>query len=183
MMDRPHWRACMDGYSGPAAAHPQYLLGGVAAGVASVYALLQLFPTHAVAPAERLVLVAKCMPIVGILFAAEMHCGVVARAAAGPKACFSPAGLEASGAQPFEIVQQARIHQNQIESFVIFLPSLFGVAAWCERAAYVPAVVISWVLARVAYHVGYASAYPMRRHFGMAWSLAVLLPGLLGGAF
>ena len=114
------------------------------------------------APVEGSVLSSTLQSLgyVSFLFMAEFFFGAAARSTS-VKASFSPAAAAATpGANPFAVVQANRIHQNQMESFMILLPSALAAAASAgsadnETAVWIKACILSWVAFRFLYRLGY----------------------------
>ena len=180
------WRQALNAFKGPAGAPPRILAHGVIMGFVVAYVLYSVLPvpdpdTSAI---DRLLLTAKCMPIVGFLFFTETHLQVLTRKKSDPRLTFDPSGSIAAGITPYQILRNNRIHANQIEAFMYFLPSLVSMAALEETpvdARIIPSMVLTWTAARVWYRIGYSSDRPIFRLYGMAAALPVsVLPMMYG---
>mmetsp|Transcript_24569 Transcript_24569/g.73968 ORF Transcript_24569/g.73968 Transcript_24569/m.73968 type:complete len:220 (+) Transcript_24569:51-710(+) len=179
-------KEAMDNYKGPAGPPPKLLLGGFLAAAASLTFFYRL-STPSVESSLTIMLACKWLVLVGAFFCLETHYGVMIRSTS-PKLSYCPPSAQASKVEPFALVEHQRIHMNQIEAFMYFLPSLLTVAAHCDEFApyderMIPSMVFSWVLARTVYRRGYKSKDPINRLFGMTWSLGVTLPGLAYGIY
>jgi uncharacterized MAPEG superfamily protein len=105
------------------------------------------------------------------LFFSEFIFGAMARSKS-PKAGFSPAAAQASGNQPFELIETNRIHQNQIESACIYIPAVLSAAAVGVNSDLLVGTTITWVLGRLVYRYGYCQRYfPLWRLVGLEVSL------------
>jgi len=181
------WLDALDAYKGGPEPPPALLSGGYIAGMAFTAAVYACLPP--LGSSSSLILVAKCLPLVGLLFFLETHWTVNLRVKLSARASFSPAGAQATGQTPYEITEANRCPQNQIESACYFLPALVGAAAFCDaRAPYdarlIPALVISWFAARTCYRLGYKStSNPHRRLVGHMWSLVVSVQPLAYALF
>jgi uncharacterized MAPEG superfamily protein len=92
--------------------------------------------------------------------------GVLIRATStNNKVGFSPAAVQASNEQPYEIIEANRIHQNQIESACIYIPASFAAVAAGANISIVVATNITWVLSRILFRFGY------RQHSNPLWRL------------
>ena len=108
-------------------------------------------------------------PILSGLFFAEFGFGAAARSKSN-RASFSPAAAAASDAMPLELVEANRIHQNQIENFVIFLPSVL--AASVVDSSWAVSCTLSWTMSRLLYRYGYCyKANPFWRICGVSASM------------
>lgn len=116
---------------------------------------------------DSVLMVLQSFSLVSIIFFAEFVFGAAARSKS-TKASFSPAAAQAAGVAPFELVRANRIHQNHIESLLILAPiALACAAAGCD-ARIVVATMLTWVVARVLYRIGYCSDNPFWRLCGTA---------------
>jgi uncharacterized MAPEG superfamily protein len=120
---------------------------------------------------DNVLLVLQSMSLIAALFFSEFLFGAIARSKS-PKATFSPAAVQASGNQPFEVVEANRIHQNQIESACIYIPASLSAVAAGANANVLVATTITWVLGRMVYRYGYSQhQYPLWRVVGLEMSL------------
>lgn len=180
------WRQALDDFKGPAGAPPSMIMAGGMAGLALAYTVYSIIPVPDpnASAIDRVLLAAKCMPIVGFLFFMETHLQVLTREASDPKLTFDPSGSIAAGITPYEVIRNNRIHANQIEALMYFLPSLVSMAALDNTpfdARIVPTMVLTWTAARAWYRIGYSSFRPIQRLYGMAASIVVsVLPMIYG---
>jgi hypothetical protein len=92
----------------------------------------------------------------------------------------SPAFDPLAGFETRRLRVNLRYLQNTLEQIIVFMAGLFGLAAYSpdgDSMRAVPATTIVWVLARLAFWIGYHRSAAMRGlgAAGMAMSLLVLL--------
>lgn len=182
------WRQALNAFKGPAGAPPPILAKGGITGFVVAYVLYAILPVPDpdMAAIDRLLLAAKCMPIVGFLFFMETHLQVLTREKSDPKLTFDPSGSIAAGITPYLILRNNRIHTNQIEAFMYFLPSLLSMAALEDTpvdARIIPSMVLTWTAARAWYRIGYSSDLPIRRLYGMAAAMVVSVVPMMYGIY
>ena len=160
----------MNLYKGGSIPSPLLPLSGVAIGLFLPYVLVtKVLPQSwsTLSPTDSVLMTLQSFSLVSLIFFAEFLFGAAARSTS-TKASFSPAAAQAAGVAPFELVRANRIHQNHIESFFILAPmALACAAAGCDTRIVV-ATMITWVLARVWYRIGYCSDDPFWRLSGTA---------------
>ncbi len=178
----PSWRATMNAYKGGPEAPPTTILGGLVSGVVGTYLTYQVFPPcTGISP---LLLLQKSMVLPAALFFTETHLGVMLRQTLSAKASFNPAGTQAAGLTPYEIIQGNRIHQNHIEAFMFFFPAVLALTAYTEETpSLIPSIVVNWTLGRILYRLGYKAQNKHNRLFGMAYSMASCLPAIPYGLY
>ena len=113
---------------------------------------------------DTVVTLLQAMSLPALLFLSEFVFGALARSKS-PKAGFSPAAVQAAGIQHFELVEANRIHQNHIESALIYIPASLAAAASGVNSNTLVATTVTWVLCRVIYRLGY------RQHSNPLWRL------------
>jgi uncharacterized MAPEG superfamily protein len=120
---------------------------------------------------NNVIVVLKSMIVISLLFLLEFIFGIMARSKYA-KAGFSPAAIQASGNQPFEIIEANRIHQNHIESACIYIPASLSATAAGANTTLLVATTISWVICRFTYRYGYGQHHnPLWRLVGTVSSL------------
>jgi hypothetical protein len=122
----------------------------------------------------RLVLALKCA-CVATLFALVLGVEAVAH-----ERLNSPAFDPLAGYETRRLRVNLRYLQNTLEQLVVFLPGLFGLAVYCSSGSSlraVPATTVVWILARIAFWIGYHHGAAMRGIGapGMALGMLVLL--------
>ena len=168
----------MTSYKGQGAPNPLLPASGILLGIVlplTIYKLLNDIKTDSSTDAPPVVTnvlaLLQSMVLVAGLFFAEFIFGAMARSKS-PKAGFSPAAAQASGSQPFELIETNRIHQNQIESACIYIPASLSAAAAGVNINLLIATTIAWVLGRFIYRFGYRqSQFPLWRLVGLEVSL------------
>ena len=168
----------MNSYKGQGAPNPLIPISGIVLGIITPYTIYTLLngaksDASAEAPAgvENVVMLLQSMVFVAGLFFSEFIFGAMARSKS-PKAGFSPAAAQASGNQPFELIETNRIHQNQIESACIYIPAALSAAAIGVTANLLIGTTITWVLGRLVYRYGYCQRnFPLWRLVGLEVSL------------
>ena len=123
---------------------------------------------------DRMVFALKCW-CVAVLFALVTGVEAVAH-----ERLQSPAFDPLTGFTTRRLQVNQRYLQNTVEQIIVFAAALFGLAACCRNGAGMRAVVattVVWVLARVAFWIGYHNSAAMRGLGapGMAVSMIVLL--------
>jgi uncharacterized MAPEG superfamily protein len=159
----------MNEYTGSSFPSPLIPLSGFLLGFLAPYGLVQGRIVTTKNHESAVLTTLQSLGYVSFLFIAEFVLGAMARSTSA-KASFSPAAAAATGEMPFELVQANRIHQNHIESLVIFLPSALAAAGAGANPAYIKACVLSWLGFRGLYRLGYMSKNPMYRIAGTAAS-------------
>lgn len=186
-MENNAWKKDMDDYKGTTAPPPHFIAGGFMAGTVGTILTYQFLPFPTAAP---LIVMLHCMILPALVFFLETHWGVVTRSGAttsNPKTCYSPAGAAATpGLIPFPLIEQNRIHQNQMESFMYFFPTVLAVTAVLMKedttdmlvdARIIPTMFLTWTIGRTLYRVGYRSqTNKFYRLIGMAYTLPVYPP-------
>ncbi|HEY5105285.1 MAG TPA: MAPEG family protein [Caulobacteraceae bacterium] len=124
--------------------------------------------------AERMLFTLKC-GVVAVLF-----CLVAGIEAVAHERLTSPAFDPLAGFQTSRLRVNLRYLQNTLEQLVVFLIGLFGLAAYCpdgSRMRAVLATAIVWILARMAFWIGYHKSAAMRGLGipGLALGMIVLL--------
>ena len=168
----------MNSYKGEGAPNPLIPISGVLLGIISPFILYTLLNDHKATlltdsptGVENVVLLLQSMVLVAGLFFSEFIFGAMARSKS-PKAGFSPAAAQATGNQPFDLIETNRIHQNQIESACIYIPAALSAAAVGVDAALLIGTTITWVLGRLIYRYGYRQrSFPLWRLLGLEVSL------------
>ena len=170
----------MNSYKGQGAPHPLIPISGIMLGILTPYIIYTLFEwknskaatsTDSPVGVDNVIMLLQSMVFVAGLFFSEFIFGAMARSKC-PKAGFSPAAAQASGNQPFEIIEANRIHQNQIESACIYIPASLSAAAAGVNADLLVATTITWVLGRLIYRYGYCQRdFPVWRLVGLEVSL------------
>jgi uncharacterized MAPEG superfamily protein len=169
----------MNSYKGQGSPNPMLPIGGIACGIITPYALFLLLnmidgktsTSNDKTKIDNVLLVLQSMSLPAFLFFSEFIFGAIARSKS-PKATFSPAAVQASGCQPFEIIEANRIHQNQIESACIYIPASLSAAAAGANGNVLVATTITWVVGRMIYRYGYSQHdYPLWRVVGLEVSL------------
>lgn len=180
----------MNSYKGGSAAPPQPIVSGLFAGIVGTLVTYWSLPSTTNSSSdETILLLFKSMAFPALLFFNETHQCVNYRQTLSAKASYSPAGAEAAGLTPFEIVESNRIHRNHLESFAYFFPAALVLAAFCSEettlydARLMPAMVMNWTIGRFLYRFGYKSKNPYRRLFGMTYSMAVCVPAIPYGLY
>lgn len=126
------------------------LIIGAALWLATFYLLPPLSGMDGVV--SRLVLAVKCS-CVAVLFCLVMGIEAVAH-----ERLNSPAFDPLAGYETQRLRVNLRYLQNTLEQLAVFLPGLFGLAIYCEGGSAVravPATTLVWILARIAFWVGY----------------------------
>jgi len=162
--------ARMNAYKGGSLPSPQVPLSGAAVGLILPYLLVyKVLPGSwaDLSPADAVLLTLQSFSLVSVIFFAEFCFGVAARSTS-TKASFSPAAAQATGVAPLAVIQANRIHQNHIESVMILAPMALACAAAGVDARKVVASMLTWVVARVLYRIGYCSVNPFWRISGTA---------------
>ena len=168
----------MNSYKGQGAPNPLIPISGIVLGIITPYTIYTLLngaksDASADTPAgvENVAMLLQSMVFVAGLFFSEFIFGAMARSKS-PKAGFSPAAAQASGNQPFELIETNRIHQNQIESACIYIPAALSAAAIGVNANLLIGTTITWVLGRLVYRYGYCQRnFPLWRLVGLEVSL------------
>lgn len=173
----------MDEYKGSSFPSPIFPLLGFALGFGIPYALVNanVFPSAPTTPSsssgsspaiDAVLVTLQSFGYVSLFFAAEFVLGAAARSTSR-RASFSPAAAAASGQNPFVVTQANRIHQNHIENFCVFGPSVLAAAASGGISVdWICATVWSWIGFRVAYRIGYCYAKnPFWRIFGVSGAM------------
>ena len=176
------WRTTLEAYKGGPEAPPTTVLGGLVSGLVGTYLTYQAFPPcTGISP---LLLLQKSMVLPAALFFTETHLGVMLRQTLSAKASFNPAGTQAAGLTPYEIIEGNRIHQNHIEAFLFFFPAVLALTGYTEEnPSLIPTIVINWTLGRILYRLGYKAENKHNRLFGMAYSIAACLPAIPYGLY
>ena len=182
------WRQALNAFKGPAGAPPPILAKGFITGFFVAYVLYAALPVPdpGMSAVDRLRLAAKCLPVVGLLFFMETHLQVRTREESDPKLTFDPSGSIAAGIAPYPILRNDRIHANQIEAFMYFLPALLSMAALEDTpvdARIIPSMVLTWTASRAWYRIGYSSDLPIRRLYGMAAAMVVSVVPMMYGVY
>jgi len=162
--------ARMNVYKGGSIPSPMLPLSGAALGIILPYVLVtKVLPASwaDVSPTESVLLTLQSFSLVSVIFFAEFLFGAAARSTS-TKASFSPAAAQAAGVAPFALIQANRIHQNHIESLLILAPMALACAAVGVDARNVVASMLTWVVARILYRIGYCSNNPFWRLCGTA---------------
>lgn len=163
--------ARMNVYKGGSIPSPFLPLSGAALGIILPYLLVvtKFLPESwaNLSPTDSVLMTLQSFSLVSIVFFAEFLFGAAARSTS-TKASFSPAAAQAAGVAPFALVQANRIHQNHIESFLILAPIALACAAAGVDTRNVVAAMLTWVVARVLYRIGYCSDNPFWRLCGTA---------------
>jgi uncharacterized MAPEG superfamily protein len=169
----------MNSYKGQSAPNPLIPISGILLGIISpciIYTLLNngnkmISLTDPAAGVDNVVILLQSMVLVAGLFFSEFIFGAIARSKS-PKAGFSPAAAQASGNQPFELIEANRIHQNQIESACIYIPAALSAAAAGVNSNLLIGTTVTWVLGRLVYRYGYCQRdFPLWRLVGLEVSL------------
>lgn len=126
------------------------------------------------APPARLVFALKCS-CVAILFSFVTGIEAVAH-----ERFRSPAIDPLAGYETRRLRVNLRYLQNTLEQLLIFLPGLFGLAYYCASGAAMRAVVattVVWIIARIAFWIGYhhGALHRAAGAPGMALAMLVLL--------
>jgi len=140
----------------------------------AVYELLPPFAAMPELVLPRLVLALKCS-CVAVLFSLVLGVEAVAH-----ERLNSPAFDPLVGYETRRLRVNLRYLQNTLEQLVVFLPGLFGLALYCTDGSSmraVPATTVVWVVARIAFWIGYHSSSAMRGIGapGMMLGMVVLL--------
>lgn len=180
--EEPSWRTLMEAYKGGPEVPPTTVLGGLVSGALGTYLTYQVFP--ACTGTSPMLLLQKSMVLPAAMFFTETHLGVVLRQTLSAKASFNPAGTQAAGLTPYEIIEGNRIHQNHIEAFMYFFPAVLALTGYTEETpSLIPTIVINWTLGRILYRLGYKAKNKHNRLFGMAYSMAACLPAIPYGLY
>jgi uncharacterized MAPEG superfamily protein len=149
----------------------------LAIGVLLWFAIYELLPPFAgmeelVLP--RLVLALKCSCVV-VLFSLVLGVEAVAH-----ERLNSPAFDPLAGYETRRLRVNLRYLQNTLEQLMVFLPALFGLAVYCTNGRSmraIPATAIVWIIARIAFWIGYHHSAAQRGIGapGMALAMLVLL--------
>ena len=126
------------------------LIVGAALWLAIFYLLPPLGAMDDVVP--RLVFAVKCS-CVAVLFCLVMGVEAVAH-----ERLNSPAFDPLVGYETRRLRVNLRYLQNTLEQLAVFLPGLFGLAIYCEGGSAmraVPATTFVWIVARIAFWIGY----------------------------
>ncbi|MGA8398987.1 MAG: MAPEG family protein [Stellaceae bacterium] len=126
------------------------LVVGGALWLATFYLLPPLSGMNDVLP--RLVFAEKCSCI------AVLFCLVMGVEAVAHERLSSPAFDPLVGYETRRLRVNLRYLQNTLEQLAVFLPGLFGLAIYCDSGTAmraVPATTVVWVVARIAFWVGY----------------------------
>jgi hypothetical protein len=122
----------------------------------------------------RLVFTLKCI-CVAVLF-----CFITGIEAVAHERLRSPAIDPLAGYETPRLRVNLRYLQNTLEQFVVLVPGLLGLAAYCPDGATMRAVVATtlvWIVARIAFWIGYHRGSPLRGLGapGMVLGMLVLL--------
>lgn len=124
--------------------------------------------------AARMVFTAKCSAL------AVLFCLVTGVEAVAHERLSSPAFDPLVGFETKRLRVNQRYLQNTLEQIVVFIPGLFGLAAYASTGFAMRAVVattVVWIITRFAFWIGYHRSAAMRGLGapGMAMSMLVLL--------
>lgn len=126
------------------------LVAGAALWIAMFCLLPPLGGMEEVVP--RLIFAVKCS-CVAVLFCLVMGVEAVAH-----ERLNSPAFDPLVGYETRRMRVNLRYLQNTLEQLAVFLPGLFGLAIYCDSGSAmraVPATTLVWILARIAFWIGY----------------------------
>lgn len=160
-------------YKGSSFPSPIVPLSGLALAIAILFAVYHMIPKsyEGLEVSEVFLRLGESMILFGILFLSEFFLGAAARSES-PEASFSPAAALAAGLAPFGVIRANRIHQNHIESLLIYLPAVVSAAAAGANGRLLVATTITWFLGRIVYRIGYCNdAMPFWRICGVVMSL------------
>lgn len=109
---------------------------------------------------------------------AALFCLAMGVEAIAHERLLSPAFDPLAGFETRRLRVNLRYLQNTLEQFALFVPALFGVAAFADDAAamrVVPACAVVWIVFRLAFWIGYHHSAAMRAAGAPSMALTLLM--------